>query len=321
MPRPMKDGLSYFPFDTDFFSDNKIRILKARYGANGIVIYLYLLCEIYKNGYYLKWNEDLKYILTDEWNLTDGFIEQVLKFLLERSLLSSTLFKSDTILTSPGIQRRYQLAVRDRARKRAPEIKGFWLLEESETEPFMKVHPKEDKSGKNESNSGNNEDKSGKNALKERKEKKKKEYKTSCGEKQNSFDSPRYELALIDGSFYSVSEEETEKYQSLYPLVDVHQEFRKMIGWLDSNPKNRKTQAGIRRFMNGWLSRSQDTASTAASAPRKAEEKKNRFKNFDERENNYEEFIWDQIQKRSEGRENDGREAGNAGARGTPQGS
>ena len=139
MARQQKTGLDYFPLDVNIFTDNKIRILKARYGVNGVSVYIYLLCEIYKNGYYMQWNDDLKFILADELNLTDGFIEQVLKFLLERSLFDNKLFQSDTILTSPGIQRRYQLAVKERAKKTPIRIKGFWLLEAEETEPFIKV--------------------------------------------------------------------------------------------------------------------------------------------------------------------------------------
>lgn len=69
-----------------------------------------------------------------------------------------------------------------------------------------------------------------------------------------------YELQLLDGSFYPVSRDSVEKYGQLYPAVDVDQEFRKMIGWLDSHPKNRKTARGIDKFINGWLSRTQDSA-------------------------------------------------------------
>ena len=55
LARPKKSGLSYFPLDTDFFdNDSRIKILKARYRADGIMIYVYLLCEIYKNGYYIQ---------------------------------------------------------------------------------------------------------------------------------------------------------------------------------------------------------------------------------------------------------------------------
>ena len=175
MPRQQKPGLSYFPLDVDFFTDNKIRILRARFGNNGIAVYIYLLCEIYKKGYYMEWNDDFKFILAADLNLSDGFIEQVLTFLLERSLLDSTLFKSDTILTSPGIQKRYQLAVKERAKKTPVVIKGFWLLEADETEPFIKVNPSFHSSRKNEDNSWKNNDNSRKNDTKKSKEKKSKE--------------------------------------------------------------------------------------------------------------------------------------------------
>tara|TARA_R110000796_G_scaffold7861_5_gene26518 strand:- start:969 stop:1382 length:414 start_codon:yes stop_codon:yes gene_type:complete len=43
-----------------------------------------------------------------------------------------------------------------------------------------------------------------------------------------------------------------------YPAVDVFQELRAMESWLDANPTKRKTKGGIKRFVNSWLSRSQD---------------------------------------------------------------
>ena len=36
------------------------------------------------------------------------------------------------------------------------------------------------------------------------------------------------------------------------------QQFRKMTGWIDASPNNRKTRRGIKKFINGWLSREQD---------------------------------------------------------------
>ena len=48
MARKKQEGNRFFRMDADFFSDRKIKILKARYGADGIVLYLYLLCEIYR---------------------------------------------------------------------------------------------------------------------------------------------------------------------------------------------------------------------------------------------------------------------------------
>lgn len=169
MARPQKQGLDYFPLDVDFFSDKKIKILKASYGADGISLYIYLLCEIYKNGYFLKVDADFEYIVSADLGMDCNKVRQVLNFLLKRSLFDNTLFQLDKVLTSTGIQKRFQLAVKERAKKKPIEIKEFWLLEEAETESFIKVHPESNKSGKNNDSSGKNDDNSLEESLKERK--------------------------------------------------------------------------------------------------------------------------------------------------------
>lgn len=65
-------------------------------------------------------------------------------------------------------------------------------------------------------------------------------------------------MPLNDGSQYPVTEAQVSEWSALYPAVDVRQQLRSMRGWLDANPGKRKTQRGIMRFINGWLSREQD---------------------------------------------------------------
>ena len=169
MARPRKDGLDYFPLDADFFEDEKIKILKARYGADGIIIYIYLLCRIYKHGYYMKVNEDFEYLISDDLKMSPDKVKQVLTFLLSRSLFDNTLFQSDAVLTSAGIQRRFQLAVKERAKKNPIQAGRYWLLKEAETEPFIQCTQFEGFSRKNESNSGKNKYNSREQSLKESK--------------------------------------------------------------------------------------------------------------------------------------------------------
>lgn len=169
MARPKKKGLDYFPLDADFFSDKKIKILKARYGADGIAIYIYLLCEIYKNGFYIKVDDDFQYIMSDDLGMSVDKVKQVLTFLLERSLFDNKLFQSDAVLTSAGIQKRFQLAVKERAKKNPIQIPGFWLLKKEETEPFIKFTHFEGLSENNGNTSGKNDDKSPEESLKESK--------------------------------------------------------------------------------------------------------------------------------------------------------
>lgn len=73
---------------------------------------------------------------------------------------------------------------------------------------------------------------------------------------------PVISLPLVDDTEYGVTQAEIDKYASLYPAVNILQELRAMVGWLDANPKRRKTRVGIKRFINNWLSNEQDSGGT-----------------------------------------------------------
>ena len=69
---------------------------------------------------------------------------------------------------------------------------------------------------------------------------------------------PAAVLPLVDGSDFPIAQETVDELSGLYPAVDVDQQLRNMRGWLLANPKNRKTKAGIMRFVNSWLAREQN---------------------------------------------------------------
>lgn len=164
MARPQKKGLLYFPFDTDFFADLKIRALSARYGSDGLIFYIWLLAEIYReNGYYIVWNEDSEDAAIASLGLSEGSMKQIMTFLASRSLIVEiTLASSDTIITSPNIQKRYQEAAKSLRREIIVDCE-IWLLNEEETASFIKVAQNSDKYSKNHNKSVKNESKSRKN--------------------------------------------------------------------------------------------------------------------------------------------------------------
>jgi hypothetical protein len=67
-----------------------------------------------------------------------------------------------------------------------------------------------------------------------------------------------FEILLNDGSKHPIAAPDIASYTALYPAVNIEQEIRKMIGWCDASPKQRKTSRGVRKFINGWLARAQD---------------------------------------------------------------
>lgn len=63
----------------------------------------------------------------------------------------------------------------------------------------------------------------------------------------------------FDGiSFQNVSDGQIKIWVAAYPAVDVPADILRAASWLNANPSNRKYD--YRRFLNNWLSRSQDRA-------------------------------------------------------------
>ena len=271
MARRRQEGNLFFRLDVDFFSDKKIKILKARYGTDGITLYLYLLCEIYKTGYYLKVDEDFEFIISDDLNMDCNKVKQVLNFLLERSLFNDKLFQSDKVLTSAGIQRRYQGMVKARAIKTPIRVEGFWLLPEDETEPFIKVHPSLNNSENNHNNSRKNDDNSEKKETKEKERKGEYIYTAPQGK---YFDDPSLNDAFV--LYLNVQKNNGEQLQQ--------EQIRLLREELLSMSDNAEELIAIvkKSTMKGWKG---FFPLKNAKKGRKPVSDKNRFNNFPQRDN------------------------------------
>lgn len=78
-------------------------------------------------------------------------------------------------------------------------------------------------------------------------------------------DPPVITLLLNTGAEHPVTGSDVDQWAELYPAVDVLQELRKMRGWIEGNPRHRKTKAGVGRFIHAWLSKAQDQGGARAS--------------------------------------------------------
>ena len=108
MARPNKTGLDYFPFDVDFFEDEKIAAISGEFGIKGELAVIKLLCAVYRNGYFILWNEPLKYkLLRDLPGVSAELLDHIVNRLVRWGFFDEGLFNSVKVLTSRGIQRRY----------------------------------------------------------------------------------------------------------------------------------------------------------------------------------------------------------------------
>lgn len=221
MARPRKEGLSYFPFDVDFFSDKKMKRLRAKFGTDGIAVYVYLLCEIYRSGYYIDYDEDLILDISDDLSIRENTTRQIIDYLLSRSLFDDTLAKSVKVLTAASIQRRYQEARKGAKRDIAVDAK-VWVLKKEETHGFIQVCPDSGKSWNNDSFSGKNPCFSENNDTKYSKVKKSKINTTTvCAPDGTQGHTQKEIMDFLSGAGYTWSDREIQRFW----------DFNNKLGW------------------------------------------------------------------------------------------
>ncbi|WP_277251275.1 DUF4373 domain-containing protein [Peptoniphilus vaginalis] len=132
MARPLSRGIEYYPLDVDFLNDLKIKKIMKSCGPNSIAIIILLLGNIYGDeGYFMKWDEDVCFLVADAVGAKEVYVKEVLKKCLQVDLFSSELLEKFKIITSKGIQKRFfEITKR---RKRENLINEYLLVNVTET--------------------------------------------------------------------------------------------------------------------------------------------------------------------------------------------
>ena len=150
MGRPISNGARYFPLDVDFASDPKVKTLRARHGAEGVMCYIYLLCAVFREGYAIKYDDDLVCALSLDVGVPEEKVKELVAFFADRGLVDADVLSKYNVLTSHGIQKRFQEIVRSRARTRkVTVVENLWILCGEETEDFVIVSDMESFFGDN----------------------------------------------------------------------------------------------------------------------------------------------------------------------------
>lgn len=105
--RPNQIGLEFFSINVNMFSDIKVRKLIKYQGGNSMSVYIYLLCVIYENGYYIKWDDDLPFIISEVTGFEENYISEVVYQCLKIGLFDKEMYEKFSILTSRAIQKNW----------------------------------------------------------------------------------------------------------------------------------------------------------------------------------------------------------------------
>ena len=100
--------MCYFPLDVRFFENDDIEFIMAKFGLRGVSIVIRLLCDIYANGYYIRWDDDKCRLMSRKLGARNGqFVSQVVQGLLEIGFFDAESYTKHGILTSKSAQEVY----------------------------------------------------------------------------------------------------------------------------------------------------------------------------------------------------------------------
>lgn len=101
--------MDYFPLQSNFFEDLKVKRLLSVHGAEGVTLYLYLLCQIYRDrGYYVELGEELLFDAAGMLMSEEQHVGEMISTMLAVGLFDKDRYASYGILTSKGVQDRYR---------------------------------------------------------------------------------------------------------------------------------------------------------------------------------------------------------------------
>lgn len=126
MARPIKDGIDYFPLNTEL--DTKFELIEAQFGLTGFAVIVKLLQKIYGgDGYYCEWTNEIALLFTHKLGFSEDrkVVSDIVNAAIKRGIFDKDMFEKYHILTSKGIQKRYFEAVN---RRKCFNVKTEYLL-------------------------------------------------------------------------------------------------------------------------------------------------------------------------------------------------
>lgn len=103
-----KIGFEYYNIDTNRYQDIKIKRLKKDFGAAGIAVYDYILCEIYRvKGCFLVWDENTTFDVAEYFGLKETLVNEIVNYCCAVGLFDKALLKSGGVISSRSIQQRF----------------------------------------------------------------------------------------------------------------------------------------------------------------------------------------------------------------------
>ena len=113
------DGINYFPVGVNFMEENAMEVIEAKYGIKGSAIVLKLLCKIYKEGYFIRWDEEQCLIFANKAGreVQAAEVQGIIEILFIKGIMDKNSYLENGILTSENIQKVWMEATKRRKKE------------------------------------------------------------------------------------------------------------------------------------------------------------------------------------------------------------
>lgn len=251
-----KEGIDSFLLDCH--TNENIAEIENTFSIKGFAIVVRLWQKIYsEKGYYCEWNERSPVLFLSQWfgggsGVDENLIREVIALSIKIGIFDKSMYERFKILTSERLQKQYFDVVKRRTEIKV--IKEYLLISVDNFKGNVNIISK---------NASRNQKNASDFCTSKVKESKGKvsniTYAPPAAKAADDATEQIFiSLPLNDKTLHHVSHVDIEHYKELYPAVDVEQELRSMLGWLESNPRKRKTRSGIKSFITKWLNETQN---------------------------------------------------------------
>lgn len=144
MARPTKEGLDYFPHDTDAVNDEKIEALRLVFGNDGYAFYFIMLERIYRtsDGELNVSDAETITVLRKKIRISKKKFEEILSYSLKINCFSGEIYSKSKKISSEGIKKRMKPVIDKRLK-----MKEKYEISDAETKQkrLKKRLPNDDK--------------------------------------------------------------------------------------------------------------------------------------------------------------------------------
>jgi hypothetical protein len=266
LARPIKVGLDYFSLDVSL--DDNVELMEAECGLAGFAILIKLWQKIYSEGYYIEWEEDNAVLFSRKINSEITLVNSVVISCLSRKIFSKELYDKYKILTSKAIQKRYLIACKQVKRSNVTFIKDYLLVNSELTQVITEL------TTVNSEEISKNSEFSTQKKRKERKrnERKGKENNDELSPSEKSIELCKYFETLKPGQSIAAHIPQLNIFLTDYDFEWCKEAMQKTI---------LNTGKFVPNYMGSIL---QDWKANGKPEPKKAENKKDTFNNYKQRD-------------------------------------